>query len=117
VIVPFGLSIAVLLVALALWGAGLFATGRAPNPAYLIALAIVEVELLIQAVIAVVDRLGGDGGGAAAPFYGYLLLSVVLIPVVARPGSNAPRTRWDSAALAAVCLAVAVAVVRLLSLA
>lgn len=110
------LSIALLLALLAIWGGVAAALGRPPGLRYLIALAIVEFELLVQAVIALVRLGAGQGDPPLAPFLGYLLVSVALLPFVTRPGSVGERSRWDSAIIAAVCLAVAVAVLRLLSL-
>lgn len=110
------LSIALLLALLAVWGAAAALLGHAPGPRYLIAVALVELELVVQALIAVIRLAANHSDPPLAPFLGYLLVSVVLLPFVARPGSEGGRTRWDSAIIAAVCIAVGVAVLRLLSL-
>ena len=110
------LSIVLLLAVLAVWGAVAAVLGRPPDPRYLLGIALVELELVVQAIIALVRLAAGQSDPPLAPFLGYLLVSVVLLPFVARPGSEGDRSRWDSAILAAVCVAVAVAVLRLLSL-
>lgn len=112
----FAISIAVLLAGLALWGAGAALLGHAPDRRYLLAVGVIEAELIVQAVIALIRLISGHDGTAIAPFLGYLFVSIVLLPVVWRPGSVGSRSRWDSAIIAAVCVAVAVAVLRLVSL-
>lgn len=112
----FGITIVIVLVGLAVWGLGLFAVGRSPNRPFLIAVALVELELLVYAAAALIALAVDDGAESSAPLFGYLFLSLVLLPLVARPGAGDARTRWDSATIAAVCIAVAVVVLRILSL-
>ena len=113
---PFAVCIVALLVALAVWGAAAAVRGRAPGPRYLLGVGIAELELVVQAAIALIRLVADHADPPLAPFLGYLLVSVVLLPFVARPGSVGERSRWDSAIIAAVCVAVAVAVLRLVSL-
>ncbi len=110
------ISIALVLVGLAIWGVALFALGRPPDRPFLIVVAIAEVELLLHAGAALVGLVGGHETESLPQFLGYSLASVALLPVVLRPGQDAARTRWDSISIAAVSIALAVAVLRLLSL-
>jgi hypothetical protein len=110
------ISIVLVLVGLAIWGIALFALGLAPSRAFVVVAVIAEIELALQAVAAVTAIVAGHEPASLPQFLGYALASVVLLPVVLRPGQEAARTRWDSISIAAVALALAVAVLRLLSL-
>lgn len=112
----FAFSIAALLLAVALWSTAMAVLGRPPGPRLLLAAGIVELELIVQAIIAVVRLFLGHEDPPLGPFLGYLLVSVVLLPIVIRPGAEGARSRWDSAIIAAVCIAVAVAVLRLVAI-
>lgn len=111
----YGITIALVLVGIAGWGVVLFAIGRAPDRPFLIALALVSLELVVQALLIGLAMAFGEVD-SSVPLVGYLALSLVLIPLVARPGAGDTRTRWDSATIAAVCIAVAVVVLRIASL-
>ncbi len=110
------LSIVVLLAVLAVVAAAMAIIGRPPNRGLLTGLVIAELELVAHALVAIVAQASGNLDAPLGPLAGYLLISVVLVPLVARFGET-ERTRWDSAAVAAVCVAVAVVVLRLLSFA
>jgi hypothetical protein len=75
--------------------------------------AVGEAGLLVQVVWAVV-RLAGGGRpeGGLAVFIGYLIGSLVILPVAAAWGLG-ERTRWGPAVLAAGFLVMAVLIVRM----
>lgn len=78
-----GLQIALtaLAVVIAIWLAVLIALGRQPNDWLYGALAVLEVGLVGQLVIGLV-RLGGEHHGVNVPAYlGYLVGSLVILPV------------------------------------
>src|SRR5262245_3731507 len=79
----------------------------------LVAAALGEAGLLVQVVWAVV-RLssGGRPVGGMAVFIGYLIGSLLILPIAAAWGM-AERTRWGPAVLAAGFLVMAVLVVRM----
>lgn len=109
------LSIAVYLFALTLWGLALSLVGRPPDRTYLLATLLGEAEVLVHALIGGIGIAAGHRPGSMGEFLGYLLVSIMLIPFVlqlARAGS----TRWDSLTIGAVCLAVGVAVIRMMGL-
>ena len=72
-----------------------------------------EAGLLVQVVWAVV-RLAGGGrpAGGLAVFIGYLIGSLLILPVAAAWGLG-ERTRWGPAVLAAGFLVMAVLIVRM----
>ena len=111
----YGITIAAALVGLAVWGLVLFVKGRSPDRTYLTVLALAELELLVLAAVVGVGIMIGNITGNL-PLAGYLFLSLILLPLVSRPGAGDTRTRWDSATIAAVCIAVAVVVLRIISL-
>jgi hypothetical protein len=110
------ISIALVLLALAVWGTALFALGRAPSRPYLVVGVIAEIELVLLAGAAVIAIAAGHETQSLPQFLGYALAGVVLLPVVLRPGQQVARTRWDSISIGAVSIALAVAVLRMLSL-
>lgn len=110
------LSIAVFLAALAVWGTGAAFTRRRPQRGYLVAVAIAEVELLIQAVVALAIIAAGHRPDSMGEYLGYLVVTVALLPVAWNRARSPHATPWDNGVVAAVCVAVAVAVLRLLSL-
>lgn len=112
---PLTLTVALFLFGLALWGVVLAVAGKPPDRPYLLAVVAGEVEVVAHALIAGVAILAGHRPGAPAEFGGYILVSVMLLPFVLQL-SRAGSTRWDSATIGAVCLAVGVAVIRLLAL-
>ncbi len=112
----FSLSIALLLFSLGAWGIGLAASGRTLERPYVTATLLVEAELVIQAVAAAAFLIGGHRPDSVPEFIGYLVTSVILIPFGLERARGIEQTRWEPAILGAVCLALAVAVLRLLSL-
>jgi hypothetical protein len=79
----------------------------------LTAVALGEAGLIVQVVWAVV-RLAGGGrpAGGLAVFVGYLIGSLLILPVAAAWGL-AERTRWGPAVVAAGFLVTAVLIVRM----
>ncbi|MDH3226397.1 MAG: hypothetical protein OEM67_04820 [Thermoleophilia bacterium] len=110
------ISIALVLVGLAAWGIALFALGRAPNRPFLVVAWIAVMELVLQTGAALIGIAAGHETESLPQFTGYALASLVLLPVVLRPGQQAARTRWDSISIGAVAIALAIAVLRMLSL-
>lgn len=113
---PLTLTIAVFLFALAVWGIGLSIAGRAPDRAYVIGVLLGEAEVVLHAVAALIAITAGHRPDSMGEFLGYLLTSVILLPFVLRLTQDGRATRWDSATIGFVALAVGVAVIRLLGL-
>jgi hypothetical protein len=85
---------------------------RPPGPLHLLGLAIVEVTLLVQAVVATGKMFTGDRPDDMPTFVGYLLTAVLLPPLAVLFGW-AERSRWGSVILAVASLVVPGLVVRL----
>lgn len=83
-----------------------------PRFPHLVGLALLEVLLLVQAVVAMGKMLTGDQPDGLATFVGYLLVAV-LIPPVATLFGWAESNRWGSGLIAVACLVVPAMVVRL----
>ena len=110
------LAIFVFLMALSVWGLVLAVTRRPPDRTYLTAVAIGELELVLQAIVALAVIAGGHRPPAMGEYLGYLLATVVLLPYGIVRGRSPSANHWDSAVIAVVTFAVAVAVLRLLAL-
>ena len=119
---PLTLVVAFGLFAIALWGLGLAVVGSPPNRPFILAILIAEAELLVHAAIAGAAIIGGHRPDRMGEYLGYLLTSVMLlflgfvVVVFVLQLTRAGSTRWDSATMGAVALAVGVAVLRLLGL-
>lgn len=79
---------------------------------HLVGLAVVELALVIQAVAAVVRIAGGEHPSQFGTFLGYLVTSVVMLPLVVVL-SFMERTRWGAVIAGAGGIVVAVLVLRL----
>jgi hypothetical protein len=88
------------------------ARGRVRSPLVNAALAMLQVGLIVQALLDIVDIARGHHGRGIGVHLGYLVTSVVLIPLAAG-GLRPDRGRWGSVSLAAGCLVLAVVCVRL----
>ncbi|SOD70906.1 hypothetical protein SAMN05892883_0537 [Jatrophihabitans sp. GAS493] len=100
-------------VGLALWCL-ICAVGNRPRPpAFVAALIVLEVGVVLQALLDVAALLRGDHGDDVATNVGYLITSVLILPVTAL-AVRMDRGRWGSAALAVGCLLLAVVSARLL---
>ena len=110
-----GLAVALMVAAAAwaLWCAVSAAVGQAPTYYHRLALVVLEVATLVQAVLAVVLLVaqGGRGGGAVAEIAGYLISTVIALPVGAAL-AHGERTRYGSVVLAIAGLTLAVLVLR-----
>ena len=108
------LETALTLVALvcAVRGLVLVVRNRAPNRALLGVLLLLELGLLVQAVIGVVALAGTDRPVATLTFVGYLVGSLVVLPLAVF-WAMAERTRWGTTVLIVACLVVPVMIVRM----
>jgi hypothetical protein len=110
-------AVAVTLISIALvlaaWSALMTALKRPVGLSQLIGLAVAEVALVVQAVLAVLKMAGGqrpDGG--IVLFTLYLAGSLFLLPLAALWG-RADRSRWGSGVVVVGYLVMAVLVVRM----
>jgi hypothetical protein len=110
------LAIFIFLMALTVWGLVLAAGRRAPDRTYLAAVVIGEVELAIQAVVALVAIVAGHRPPSLAEYFGYLFVSVALVPYALVRARSPHASAWDSSVVAVVTFAVAIAVLRLMYL-
>lgn len=110
------LTIAVFLLAVTGWGLVLAATRRRPATGFLIAVAIGELELLVQAAVAVGFLIAGHEPDSMGEFIGYLVVTTGLLPFALVRARAEEATPFDAAVVAVTAFAVAVAVLRLLSL-
>ena len=101
------------MLALAGWATVAAVRGRRPSGAQLVALAVAEAVLLVQAVGGVVALARGDHEVSTVTFAGYLLASVVVLPLGALWGI-ADHSRWGNGVIAIACFVVAVVMLRLL---
>lgn len=87
--------------------------GRRPSDLTVGALALVEVLLLAQVVLALVAPLAGNPPtGSALEFWVYLVSAVVL-PVAGAAWALIERSRWATVIMGVVALSVAVMVWRM----
>ncbi|MPR00407.1 hypothetical protein GB931_21280 [Modestobacter sp. I12A-02628] len=82
---------------------------------HLVAAGLLEAALVVQAVLAVVQLVGGTRPPETSTFVAYLL-SVLLIPVAGALWSRTEPTRWAGTVLAVAGLVVAVMIWRCLQL-
>lgn len=110
-----GLAVALLVASLAwaLWCAVSAAVGQAPTYHHRLALVVLEGVAIVQAVIAVVLLVvqGGRTGGAVAEIAGYLISTVVALPIGGAL-AHGERTRYGSVVLAIAGVTLAVLVLR-----
>jgi hypothetical protein len=90
-------------------------TRRRTGLAHLVAAAVLEAVLLVQAGVAIVRLAGGYRPEETATFLGYLG-GVVLVPVAGVLWSRNEPSRWAGSVLAVAALVTAVMVWRLLHL-
>ena len=107
---PLATAVIVGALLLAVVAAVCAALDRLPPRAHLLALVLLQVVLVVQAVVALLQL--GDWDGRTGELVGYLAVSVLMLP-----GGMAlvveERSRWGTLVLAAACLTVAVVVLRL----
>jgi len=90
--------------------------GRVPNDLVLGALALVEMLLIVQVVVAIVaPTVGNPPTGSLLEFWVYLV-SAVLLPPAAALWALLDRGRWATVVCGVAALAVAVMVYRMLQI-
>lgn len=92
---------------------GLGFAGRRPSDLSVGAVALVEVLLLIQVVVAIVAPLAGNPPTGDLLEYWVYLVSAVLLPVGGVVWALIDRSRWSTVVLGVVGLAIAVMVWRM----
>jgi hypothetical protein len=109
------LTIAQVVVAVA---AGLFCliaglAGRRPSDGTVGSLALIELLLIVQVVVAIVAPfVGNPPAGSALEFWVYLL-SAVLLPAAGVAWALVERSRWSTVIMGVVALSIAVMVWRM----
>jgi hypothetical protein len=87
--------------------------GRVPSDLTMGAVALVELLLVVQLVMAIVaPALGNSPSGSLAEFYIYLI-SALLLPLAGGFWALIERNRWSTVILGGVGLAIAVMVYRM----
>ena len=87
--------------------------GRKPADVTIVALAVVEVLLIVQIVMAIIaPAVGNDPTGNPLEFWVYLLTAAI-IPPLAVFWALVERTRWSTVVLGVGALAVAVMAYRM----
>ena len=77
------------------------------------AVALVELLLIAQLVVAIIaPAVGNEPSGSLAEFYIYLI-SALILPLAGAFWALIERNRWSTIILGAVCLAIAVMVYRM----
>ncbi|WP_222853743.1 hypothetical protein [Fodinicola acaciae] len=102
----------VLAFAMALWSLVLAARDKPAGRITVAGVAVVELALVVQLVVAIVLLSQGHQVPQFWTFVGYLAASLVVLPV-GTVWSLAERTRWGSVALAVACVVIPVLVLRL----
>ncbi|GAB3599840.1 hypothetical protein [Microbacterium tumbae] len=92
-------------------GAGLL--GRRPSDFSVGALALVELLLVVQVVVAIVAPLAGNPPTGDLLEYWVYLVSAVLLPVGGVIWALMERSRWSTVILGVVALAIAIMVWRM----
>jgi len=110
-----GLTFAVLALALgwALWCAVSAVLGQAPTKAHRVGLLVLEAVALVQALVLVIGLIvqGGRSGGAVVEIVGYLIATLVVLPIGAGL-AHGERTRYGSVVLAVAGVTLAVLALR-----
>jgi hypothetical protein len=88
---------------------------RPPGISHLAGIVLVEVALLVQEAIATQRMVDGERPEELATFIGYLIASLVVLPLAGWLGWL-ERTRWGSAIVGFAFLVIPVLVARLLQL-
>jgi hypothetical protein len=108
------LAIAIITAALlfAAWSLVGVARDRPPDPVQLAGVVLVELGLLVQEAIATNRLVQGERPEELALFIGYLVASLVILPLGAWLGLL-ERTRWGTAIIGFAFLVIPVLVLRL----
>ncbi|HEY2192142.1 MAG TPA: hypothetical protein VGH76_07545 [Actinomycetospora sp.] len=112
-IIPIAWVLGGAALAWALWCGVSAIVDQAPTYHHRLALLVIEVVALVQALLAVVLLVvqGGRGAGAVAEIVGYLIALVVALPIGAAL-AHQERTRYGSVVLAIAGVTLAVLVLR-----
>lgn len=102
-----------LALALAAWSALMTVLKRPVDASQVAGLAVAEVALLAQVVLAVVKMAGGQRPDGGIPLFSLYLAGSLFLPPLAGLWGRADRTRWGSGVLVVAYLVMAVLVVRL----
>ena len=90
--------------------------GRVPSDLTIGALALVELLLVVQLVVAILGpAFGNEPSGSVLEFYVYLV-SALLLPPAAAFWALLERNRWSTVILGVAALAVGVMVYRMLQI-
>lgn len=90
--------------------------GRVPSDLSLAALALVELLLVVQLVVAIAaPAFGNHPTGSPLEFYTYLV-SALILPPAAAFWALVERSRWSTVVLGVAALAVGVMVYRMLQI-
>lgn len=100
-------------VAAGLFCVGVGLAGRRPSDWTVGALALVEVLLIVQVVVAIVAPLAGNPPTGDLLEYWVYLVSAVLLPIGAVLWALMERSRWSTVILGVAALAVAIMVWRM----
>jgi hypothetical protein len=113
VIIPVAWVLGVAAGAWALWCAVSAAVDQAPTYRHRLALLVLEVVAVAQALVAVVLLIvqGGRGAGAVAEIVGYLIAVVIALPIGAALAYG-ERSRYGSVVLAIAGVTLAVLLLR-----
>lgn len=103
---PLAVAVVVLSVVLAGWALWRTVRDRPVILRQLLLGAVVEVVLLAEVVVAAVVSARGESPADPATFWGYLVTTLVVLPVAAA-WAFAERTRWSSVVLLVAALTVA----------
>ncbi|KZE40694.1 hypothetical protein [Microbacterium sp. T32] len=87
--------------------------GRRPSDLTVGALALIELLLIVQIVIAIVSPFAGNPPSGSLLEYWTYLISAALLPPAGAAWALIERSRWSTVIMGAVALAVAVMVWRM----
>lgn len=96
----------------AAWALVAVVLGQNPREPFVIGAAVIELLVLVQAVVAIVLMIAGDGPTETALFVSYLLFAAILLPV-GLFWALAEKSRWGTAVLVFTALVLPALVVRL----
>jgi K+-sensing histidine kinase KdpD len=114
-VAPLATVLVIASLLLATWAGVLAALDRLPGRGLLRALIGLQLLMLVQAGVVVARMLGGERPASVGALVGYLLVSVLVVPL-GTYWSLEERTRYSTLVLVVACLTVAVLVQRLLTL-
>ena len=87
--------------------------GKRPSDVSVGSLALVELLLVVQVVVAIVSAFAGTPAQGDPLEYGVYLVSAVLLPIGGVIWALLERSRWSTVILGAVALALAVMIWRM----